>query len=79
MTTGTCFLKDGRFWFYHSEKLDDLEEEKSNPGDKLWLVVKHMADDKQAEIEPGHGYKLTIGQTVKFGRVRYKVIEVNSK
>lgn len=25
---------------------EDAEEEKSNPGDKLWLVMKLMAKDK---------------------------------
>lgn len=54
--------------------MDDAEDEKTNPGDKLWLVMRLMARDKNHAFKPDHGYKLNVGDTIKFGRVRYKVV-----
>ena len=70
----TCFFKDGIYWMYHRHQVDDAEIEKHNPGDKLWLIIKHMVNDKDYTCAPGHGFKLDLGDTIKFGRVRYKVI-----
>ena len=42
--------KDDEFWIFHGPKIEDAEEEKTNPGDKLWLVMRHMAND------PNHGF-----------------------
>lgn len=42
--------KEDEYWIFHSPKLEDAEEEKTNPGDKLWLVMRHMAND------PNHGF-----------------------
>jgi len=33
-----------------------------------------MANDKEHQFVPGLGYKLKVGDIIKFGRVRYKVI-----
>jgi hypothetical protein len=41
----TCFFKDNNFWIYHSNKIEDSEEEKANPVDKLWLIMRHMGKD----------------------------------
>jgi len=43
----TCFFKDNNFWIYHSNKIEDSEEEKANPVDKLWLIMRHMGKDKE--------------------------------
>jgi len=72
--SATCFYKNGTFWIYHKHIVDDSEYEKHNPGDKLWLIIKHMVNDKDYNCTSGHGFKLDIGDTIKFGRVRYKVI-----
>ena len=70
-----CILfKDNNFWMYHTHTVDNQIEEKTAPGDKLWLVMRHMANDRDYDYRQNEGYKLTIGETVKFGRVRYKVI-----
>jgi len=37
-----------------------------------------MARDKDHSFKPDEGYKLSIGDTVKFGRVRYKVIMMSN-
>ena len=39
--------------------------------------MKHMCQDAEHELPP-LGYKLGIGDTVKFGRVRYKVIMMHN-
>ena len=75
----TCFFKDNNYWLYHRDTVDSSEEEKTNPGDKLWLVMKLMARDKSYNFKPDQGYKLGIGDTIKFGRVRYKVIMMQNK
>ena len=38
-----------------------------------------MANDPDHNFEPEKGYKLELGDTIKFGRVRYKVIMMNNK
>jgi hypothetical protein len=55
-----------------------MEEEKANPQDKLWLCMKYICNDNSYQIEQGLGVKLEIGDTVKFGRVRYKVIMMHN-
>lgn len=37
-----------------------------------------MGRDKNHGFKPDHGYKLNIGDTVKFGRVRYKVVMLSN-
>ena len=43
------------------------------------MVLRHMAADKDHGFEPNKGYKLELGDTIKFGRVRYKVIMMQSE
>lgn len=74
----TCLFKDNNYWMYHRFEIDNAEDEKANPGDKLWLVMRHMGNDRDHNFMPGQGYKLDIGDTIKFGRVRYKVIMMHS-
>lgn len=78
-SVATCFYKDNDFWIYHSDEIENSEQEKANPGDKLWLVMKHMAKDPDHGFQPDLGYKLSIGDTVKFGRVRYKIIMIHNE
>ena len=56
--SATCLFKDNKFWIYHSNLIENMEEEKANPSDKLWLVLRHMANDKDHQFIPGLGYKL---------------------
>jgi len=44
-SVATCLVKHNNFWIYHRNRIEDSEEEKANPGDKLWLVLRHMAAD----------------------------------
>lgn len=41
--------------------------------------MRHMGNDKDHNFMPGQGFKLDIGDTIKFGRVRYKVIMMHSE
>jgi len=41
--------------------------------------MRHMMQDKEHEFVPGQGYKIEIGDTIKFGRVRYKVVMMHSE
>ena len=41
--------------------------------------MKHLVNDRDYDFQQGLGYKLEIGDTIKFGRVRYKVIVVNNE
>ena len=59
--------------------VDDVETEKQNPGDKLWLIIKHMSNDKDYNCSPNFGFQLDIGDTIKFGRVRYKIIMFHNR
>jgi len=43
--SATCMFKDNNYWLYHRELIDDSEEEKTNPGEKLWLVMRLMQRD----------------------------------
>ena len=40
--SATCLFKDNNYWLYHRDTIDDSEEEKTNPGEKLWLVMRLM-------------------------------------
>lgn len=71
-------FKDNNFWLYHRETIDSHEEEKTGPGDKLWLVLRMMQRDMAYNFKPAEGYKLNIGDTIKFGRVRYKIIMMHN-
>lgn len=73
-----CLFKDNNYWLYHRETIDTSEDEKTNPGDKLWLVMRLMGRDKNHGFKQDNGYKLNIGDTVKFGRVRYKVVMLSN-
>lgn len=41
--------------------------------------MKHMTLDPDYNLNQGEGYKLRIGDTIKFGRVRYKVILMHNQ
>jgi len=76
--SAVCYQKENNFWVYHRHTIENGEEEKMNPGDKLWLVLRHMENDEDYEFQPGYGFKLELGDIVKFGRVRYKVLMMHS-
>ena len=73
----TVLLKQNNYWIYHKNTIETPEQEKQDPAEKLWLVVRHMQEDKEHESTQGQGIKVNIGDTIKFGRVRYKIIMVH--
>jgi hypothetical protein len=82
-SVATVILDCDDFWVYHKPMVEDIEDEKINPADKAWLIVKYIqVDSKFATKKQQHlnedlnrGYKLRIGDIIKFGRVRFKVIQ----
>ncbi len=69
----------GEYWVYHKLLIEDDEEEKVQPADKAWYIVKfaesHFPDVQSVD----RGFHLRIGDTVKFGRVRFKVIMLRNR
>jgi hypothetical protein len=74
----TCLLKNNNYWIFHKPEIEDSATEKAHPAEKLWLILREMSADPDYEFEEGLGLKLSIGDTVKFGRVRYKVVEMHT-
>lgn len=72
----TVFTKNGDYWLYHRNTLEEHDLEKGNPGEKLWFIVKYL--NKDPEYNLGQGLKIQLGDTLKFGRVRYKIIQINN-
>lgn len=64
---------DDDYWFYHKGTIEDDEEERLHPAEKAWQVVKYANPDTLK------GSRLRIGDTVKFGRVRFKIIMMHSE
>ena len=73
------------FWLYHRPTVDDYEEERQQPSMKAWHIVKYLNSDtssfinkvtapSQSDCVCMQGYKVKIGDIIKFGRVRFKVI-----
>ena len=46
IVSAACMFKDDNYWMYHRFEIDSADDEKANPGDKLWLVMRHMGNDK---------------------------------
>ena len=46
----SCLFKDNNFWIYHKNVIENIEEEKATPGEKLWLCIKHMSNDQDYDI-----------------------------
>lgn len=64
--------RNGNYWLYHK---NTIEEDKvdQDPAEKLWYIVKYH---KEPNIEE-YGYKLQQGDTIKLGRVRFKITELH--
>jgi hypothetical protein len=61
-----CFFHENKSaWLYHSCKVDPMEDELTSSMTKAWNLVKKL---------PGEVHKIKKGDTIKFGRVRFKVV-----
>lgn len=45
-SVATCLYKDNNYWIYHRDEIENAEDEKTNPADKLWLVMRYMQTDE---------------------------------
>lgn len=68
--------KDGNYWLYHKGAVEDFNEERQQPATKAWHIVKYVHNDPGSFLNKG--YKVKIGDTIKFGRVRFKVIMLSN-
>lgn len=76
------------FWIYHRNAVEDQEEERLQPATKAWLIVKYINNTGNFQNKVfiikvltnlNQGYRLKIGDTVKFGRVRFKIIMLHNE
>jgi len=74
--SSVILFKDNDYWIFHKNVIEDLCDEKNHPADKLWLVVKFINNSYDISQR---GYKIKIGDTLKFGRVRFKIIEMHNE
>lgn len=74
IVAATVFFRDSDYWIYHKNTIEYHEDEKANPGEKLWLLIRHMQADREHKFVAGEGFEVSLGDTVKFGRVRYKIV-----
>ncbi|CAI2386918.1 unnamed protein product [Moneuplotes crassus] len=66
-------FKNGKYWMFHPQDFNE-EEKVQNPIDQVWISLRGATP----AIFPGKfnkslGYKLTDGDIIKFGRVRFRV------
>ena len=70
-TFGVVVIHDSKSaWLYHKTQLDMKEDEAANSATKGWRIVKHM---------PRATYKIKIGDTIKFGRVRFRIVRMHGR
>ena len=48
----TVLFKDDGYWMFHNPIIENNEQEKTNPGEKLWLVMRHMMSDPDHAFVP---------------------------
>lgn len=41
----------GNYWIYHKNVVEDPSEEKVNPADKAWLIVKYVANNQGYNVK----------------------------
>ena len=47
----TVLSKNGDYWLYHKNTLEEHDLEKGNPGEKLWFIVKYLIKDQEYNFE----------------------------
>jgi hypothetical protein len=58
-------------WIYHRATVEGPnDDEAANSGSKAWRIIKHLANKN---------YKIEKGDTLKFGRVRFRVVKMKNK
>lgn len=64
--------RNNSYWLYHNNTLEE-DKQDDDPADKLWYIVKY---NKTLSLEE-YGFKLKQGDTIKLGRVRFKITEMH--
>ena len=42
VVAATVIHRNNNYWIYHKNTIEYHEDEKANPGEKLWLLIRHM-------------------------------------
>lgn len=70
--------KNGRYWIYHSRDFSSTDA-LLNPSEQAWIVLKDINKNVfKDKLNKKLGYRLTGGDTIKFGRVRFVVKKISS-
>ena len=70
--------KNGRYWLFHSRDFTRMDA-LVNPSEQAWIVLKNMNNNVfKDKVRKKQGYKLTGGDTIKFGRVRFVIKKISS-
>ena len=74
----TVAFKNGRYWLYHCREFTYMDA-LQNPAEQAWIVLKEMNPAIFKEkLHKSYGYRLTGGDILKFGRVRFVVKKISS-
>lgn len=74
----TLVFKNSRYWIYHSRDFNE-EDMLMNPIDQTWISLREMCPQIfKAKYNRKLGYRLSKGDIIKFGRVRFRIKEVGS-
>jgi hypothetical protein len=72
-------FKSGKYWLYHGS--DSSEEEPVlSKYPTIWLVLNDINKQSMKEmIHPRYGYKMNHGDTLRFGKIKFRVKKISSK
>lgn len=64
--------RNQNYWLFHQNTVDGekIDEDHAN---KLWYIIRYYRSRNKQEA----GFKLRQGDTIKLGRVRFRVKEIN--
>ena len=67
-------FKNGKYWIYHSKDFNE-EERLKNPVEQAWVSLRNITPAlfSKQKYDKYLGYKLSEGDIIKFGRVRFKI------
>lgn len=70
--------KNGRYWLFNSRDFS-IADALANPSEQAWIVLKQMNKNIfKDKYKKKYGYKLSGGDTIKFGRVRFVIKKISS-
>ena len=65
-------FRNNNYWVYHKNTVEN-DKIDTEPANKLWYIIKFYNSCQNAD----QGFKLEQGDTIKLGRVRFKIKEIH--